>query len=103
MSYGFSVTTGTGSTVVYDGNSPAPGYVLHTFSLGAGGSYSNTFTGYGVTELIVYAYGYINPSVASDRGFPQVYISGLSLTVTNSHPYAANGWGGTIYVIVMGR
>ena len=102
MSYGFRILTGTGNTVTYDENSPPPGYLLEEFDVALGATVSKDYSTSGCSILLPYAFTYVDPAIAKNRGYPKVVVSGLTLTVTNIHPYASSGWGGVVRVCVLG-
>src|SRR3546814_16675513 len=58
MSYGFKVITGVGNTVIYDSNTPAPGYVLEQFDVAINTTVTKDYSNSGCTELLPYAFTY---------------------------------------------
>lgn len=103
MTFGFRVVTGTGQTVVYDNNSPAPGYVLDFFELPANATVTRDYSSSGCVELLPHSYSQWIPASRQSSGQPRVEINGMSITARNVHENANHGWGGPVFVLVMGR
>jgi hypothetical protein len=103
MTYGFKIITGEGAVVVYDSDTPAPGYILEEFTVDANATVTKNYSESGMSELIPYVYPIANINNNQARGFPQVTINGLSITITNIHYYSSYGWGGPVYALILGR